>query len=56
MKGKKYGIIVSVITMIISLVLILLFNWCDKGKYELLLNIIIGVLGSSISMRKYLEV
>ena len=33
MKGKKYGIIVSVITMIISLVLILLFNWCDKEKY-----------------------
>ena len=48
MKGKKYGIIVSVITMIISLVLILLFNWCDKEKYELLLNIIIGVLGSSV--------
>ena len=48
MKGKKYGIIVSIITMVISLILILLANWCDKEKYELLSNIFYGVLGSSV--------
>lgn len=48
MKGKKYGIIVSVITMLIALVLILLVNWRDNETYEVLSNILIGVLGSSI--------
>lgn len=47
-KGKKYGIIVSAIIMIIALISTLLVNWCDKEKYELLSNIIIGVLGSSV--------
>lgn len=48
MKGKKYGIIVSVITMIITFILILMINWCNKDKYELLSNILIGILGSSV--------
>lgn len=48
MKGKKYGIVVSVITMIISLVLILLINAHDANKYALLSNILIGILGSSV--------
>ena len=48
MKGKKYGIIVSVMIMIVSLILILLVNLCDREKYELLSNISIGVFGSSV--------
>ena len=48
MKGKKYGIIVSVITMIVSLILIIFVNLCDKENYELLSNIFIGVFGSSV--------
>lgn len=48
MKGKKYGIIVSVITMIVSLILILFVNLCDKDNYELFSNIFIGVFGSSV--------
>ena len=48
MKGKKYGIIVSVITMAIAFAIILLICCSDKNKCEVLLNIIIGVLGSSV--------
>ncbi|MBR4891486.1 MAG: hypothetical protein IKU15_09425 [Clostridia bacterium] len=50
MKEKKYGIIVSIVTMLTMLLIIVLMCCCGKKENEcgIILNIIIGVLGSSI--------